>query len=158
MNNYQKAKMKIEMDKFARRVNEMTPLEKEVFICNLKQDIFLLESQLLDLDEHYEYLNNVPEKREMSTKEVNMSLVCHTLLGVLAGLGVGIDIDCIVAGGGLGFLMFVLNGLAYEMKPVSKRVNEFRKYLTDKKMSRIEDEIEKKTYLQDQIEELELSK
>ena len=62
------------------------------------------------------------------------------------------EIACAILGTILGFVMTIVNGVAYESKPVSNKVNEFREYVNDKKMASLEEKIDKKTYLCEQLD------
>ena len=159
MNNYKQEKLKIKLEKLAQEIDKLPAGEKEVYIANLTQEIRLLQAQLKDASEHKERLDNIPNKRKMGDKAVATSLTVSTIVGLFAGVGVAISIEelwMIALGAGAGFFSALLNGLAYEERPISNKVNQFRKYLNGKKQERLEDEISSKMYLRKQLGEMEL--
>jgi hypothetical protein len=159
MNNYKQEKLKIKLEKLAQKIDKLPAGEKEVYIANLTQEIRLLQAQLKDSAEHKERLDNNPNKRPMSTNAVSSYLTVSTIVGLLAGVGIGVSIEEVVMfvlGPAAGFVLGIANGVAYEEKPISNKVNQFRKYLNGKKQERLEDEISSKMYLRKQLGEMEL--
>ena len=61
-----------------------------------------------------------------------------------------------VLGPAAGLVLGIANGVAYEERPISNKVNQFRKYLNGKKQERLEDEVSSKMYLRKQLGEMEL--
>ena len=161
MNQYQMEKKKINIEKLASKLKNLNSHEKEKFICKLKQEIRLLNAKL-NVEEAVERkLDNIPSERKMTNSEITATIIIHTVLGGVLGGTVFSELSdsllslimTIGAAGALGFIASLINGVAYESKPVSNKINDFRKFINDKRISRIEDKIELKEHLRLQLED-----
>ena len=159
MNNYNDEKLKIKLEKLAQEINQWEPQKKELYVINLKNEIRLLQAKLQDSEIQKDNLDKIPNKRKMSGDAVATYLTASTIVGFLAGVGVAVSIEEMVMmllGAGAGFLLGIVNGIAWEEKPISNKVNNFRKYLNGKKTESLQDKIASKRYLQAQLGEIEL--
>ena len=157
-------KDKVELDYLVRCVKNLGPEEKQKFVSNLEQEVKLLKSKLKIRQAIGEKLDNTPTKREMIE-----DLACGTSAGyaVITGALSGMltaemtnDIILVIASAGVGcivgLILSIISGLAYENKPISNKANAFMKHINNKQMSKLQDKIEEKSYLNNELDESEI--
>ena len=155
-------KREVDLQKLAKRVSELDPREKYEYITKLKEEIKLHKANLKVKEALVDKYDSIPDHRYLNGLHVMAGIFAYPVLGVIV-MGLGLENFTpeeltyleVVKGVGLGYATALINGIAYENKPVSNKVNDFRKYLNNKKIARLEDKIERKTYLEEQLDEME---
>ena len=125
-------------------------LEQEIRIVGLRHDIAEKESQLQRAEEKREQLKEIKTSRYVKESDAKTIETAHIVgLGIAGGiagamLGQGTDIaeGAFAMGTMLGVLggegMSIVNHIAYKRKILSNKITDFRKYLNEKKIARLQ--------------------
>ncbi len=125
-------------------------LEQEIKIVGLRDKIARKENQLAAAEERRDELNQVKRTRYvkestakiMETAQVVGFGIAGGAIGAALGQGAEMAEMGFVAGTALGALsgagMSILSHIAYKKKLVSNKVNDIKKYITDKKIARLQ--------------------
>lgn len=124
-------------------------LEQEIKIVGLREKIAKKENQLAAAEERREELNHVKRSRYVkeSTAKImeTAQVVGLGLAGGIAGavlsqgdMADGAFVIGSVIGGFSGAGASVINHIAYKKKILSNKVNDIKKYITDKRIVRLQ--------------------
>ena len=125
-------------------------LEQEIKIVGLREKIAKKENQLAAAEERREELNQVKTSRYVKDSTARFRETAQVVgLGLAGGaigaiLGQGAEMTEIgfVAGTALGAAggagASIINHIAYKKKLLSNKVNDIKKYITDKRIARLQ--------------------
>lgn len=124
-------------------------LEQEIRIVGLRDKIARKESQLASAEERREELNQAKTSRYVKDSTARMLETAQVVglglvggaIGAMVGQGTEMAEMGFVAGTTLGALSgagaSIINHIAYKKKIASNKINDFKKYLNDKKIARL---------------------
>lgn len=157
MNNLQKEKQKMRLERFIEKLNSMSPEQRQKYMAKLAIRMRLNDAKLKDCDECARKLDKAYQKKTI--KHVSAYLSLHALggaagLAYLGALGAqiagqpgneqfGSAVVAGVAGAVLGGAAGFFNGCAYENGPVRKKVVEALEYFNGKKQDKLERQMDR---------------
>lgn len=125
-------------------------LEQEIKIVDLRHKIAKKERQLTEAEEKREELNEIKTSRyvkdstakTLETAQIVGLGIAGGVAGALLGQGTDIAEGAFAVGTLLGMASgtgaSIINHIAYKKKVLSNKVTDFRKYLADKKIERLQ--------------------
>lgn len=156
MDNRQQQKIKVIKEDLVEIINSMDPESKSKYMKKLAIRMSLAEDKMKKLKAKEYKFANVKKYRELTIEKFSEMFFSHVVGGFAAGGVIGdfiensmvtcaegdVVVPSIAIGALAGIGLSVLNCGAYVNKPLSNAVNDIRSYFCDKRIKRLEANME----------------